>query len=105
MEKFFGRVNHNVLMARVNRKVKYERILALIYPFFRGEVVSPGTEGTPQGGPLSPLLSILLLDDLDKELEQGAMRSAGAPTTAKWRGEGGTYENHRNKELLSPSHL
>ena len=75
LEKFFDRVNHDVRMARVARKVKDERVLKLIRRYLEagrmeGGVTSMRTEGTPQGGPLSPLLSNILLDDLDRELEQ-----------------------------------
>jgi len=74
LEKFFDRVNHDVLMARVARRVGDVRVLKLIRRFLkagmmRGGVVEPRTEGTPQGGPLSPLLSNILLTDLDRELE------------------------------------
>jgi RNA-directed DNA polymerase len=74
LEKFFDRVNHDVLMARVTRRVGDARVLKLIRRFLeagmlRGGVVEARTEGTPQGGPLSPLLSNILLDDLDRELE------------------------------------
>lgn len=72
---FFDRVNHDVLMARIERKVKEERILRLIRRYLQsgimqGGLTEPRSEGTPQGGPLSPLLSNILLDDLDKELER-----------------------------------
>ena len=75
LEKFFDRVNHDVLMARVARRVKDQRALRLIRRYLRagmmeGGVVSPRREGTPQGGPLSPLLSNILLDELDRELER-----------------------------------
>jgi len=74
LEKFFDRVNHDILMARVARKVKDKRILLLIRRYLQAGIMEDGltkagTEGTPQGGPLSPLLSNILLDDLDKELE------------------------------------
>jgi len=74
LEKFFDRVNHDVLMARVARRVKDKPMLLLIRRFlqagmFEGGLISPRKEGTPQGGPLSPLLSNILLDELDKELE------------------------------------
>jgi group II intron reverse transcriptase/maturase len=75
LEKFFDRVHHDVLMARVARKVEDDRGLKLIRRFLEaglmeGGVTSMRTEGTPQGGPLSPLLSNILLDDLDRELER-----------------------------------
>jgi RNA-directed DNA polymerase len=79
LAKFFDRVNHDVLMARVARRVKDKRVLLLTRRFLQagmmeGGLVSPRREGTPQGGPLSPLLSNVLLDELDKELERRGHR-------------------------------
>jgi group II intron reverse transcriptase/maturase len=75
LEKFFDRVNHDVLMARVGRKVKDPGVLKLIRRYLEaglmeGGIASARSEGTPQGSPLSPLLSNILLDDLDRELER-----------------------------------
>lgn len=75
LEKFFDRVNHDILMSRVSRKVKDWRVLKLIRRFLeaglmRGGMAEQRVEGTPQGGPLSPLLSNILLNDLDRELER-----------------------------------
>ena len=79
LEKFFDRVQHDVLMVRVSRRVKDKRVLALIGRFLRAGMMQNGVcvrreEGTPQGGPLSPLLANILLDDLDKELEKRGHR-------------------------------
>ena len=79
LEKFFDRVNHDILMSRIARRVQDKRILKLIRVFLQagimeGGVTSPRSEGTPQGGPISPLLSNILLDDLDKELERRGHR-------------------------------
>lgn len=79
LEKFFDRVNHDMLMARVARVVKDKRALRLIRRYLESGVKINGVvhdteEGTPQGGPLSPLLANILLDDLDKELERRGHR-------------------------------
>jgi RNA-directed DNA polymerase len=79
LEKFFDRVNHDVLMARVARRIGDTRLLRLIRRYLTAGVMIEGVaqareEGTPQGGPLSPLLSNILLDDLDKELERRGHR-------------------------------
>ena len=75
LEAFFDRVNHDILMARVARQVKDKRVLKLIRAYLEsgvceGGLVTASKEGTPQGGPLSPLLSNVLLTDLDLELEK-----------------------------------
>jgi len=75
LEKFFDRVNHDILMSRIARKIKDKRLLRLIRKYLQAGMMQDGlvsqrVEGTPQGGPLSPLLSNILLDDLDKELEK-----------------------------------
>ena len=79
LEKFFDRVNHDILMSRLARKIQDKRILRLIRSFLQAGMMSEGlvsqrTQGTPQGGPLSPLLSNILLDELDKELERRGHR-------------------------------
>lgn len=75
LEKFFDEVNHDILMSRVARKVKDKKVLLLIRRYLNSGIMFNGItsvqdKGTPQGGPLSPLLSNILLDDLDKELEK-----------------------------------
>ncbi|TDF78009.1 group II intron reverse transcriptase/maturase [Pseudomonas sp. H9] len=79
LEKFFDRVNHDRLMACIESRVEDKRVLRLIRRYLEagimsGGVVSPRQEGTPQGGPLSPLLSNILLDELDRELERRGHR-------------------------------
>lgn len=81
LEKFFDRVNHDRLVARIARRIGDKRMLKLIRAFLSAGVledglVSPVDEGTPQGGPLSPLLSNIVLDELDRELERRGLRFA-----------------------------
>jgi RNA-directed DNA polymerase len=75
LEKFFDRVNHDLLMGRLARRIDDTRLLRLIRRYLNAGMMADGVvverlEGTPQGGPLSPLLANLLLDEVDKELEQ-----------------------------------
>src|ERR1022692_482159 len=79
LEKFFDRVNHDKLMGQIAKRVKDKRLLKLIRAFLNAGVmenglVSPSVEGTPQGGPLSPLLSNLVLNEFDRELERRGHR-------------------------------
>ena len=81
LEKFFDRVNHDKLMAKIAERVSDKRLLMLVRAFLRAGVmenglVSPVDEGTPQGGPLSPLLSNIMLDEFDRELERRELRFA-----------------------------
>src|SRR3990172_2373395 len=81
LEKFFDRVSHDKLMARIETRVSDRRMLKLIRAFMKAGVmesglVSPVDEGTPQGGPLSPLLSNIVLDEFDRELERRGLRFA-----------------------------
>ena len=81
LEKFFDRVNHDKLMARIGTRVGDRRMLKLIRSFLKagvmeGGLVNPVDEGTPQGGPLSPLLSNIVLDEFDRELERRGLRFA-----------------------------
>jgi RNA-directed DNA polymerase len=81
LEKFFDRVNHDLLMGRVAKRVSDKRVLKIIRAFLNAGVmedglVNPTEEGTPHGGPLSPLLSNLMLDDLDRELQRRGLRFA-----------------------------
>jgi len=81
LEKFFDRVSHDKLMARIESRISDPRMLKLIRSFLQagvmeGGLVSPVDEGTPQGGPLSPLLSNIVLDEFDRELERRGLRFA-----------------------------
>jgi RNA-directed DNA polymerase len=81
LEKFFDRVNHDQLMAKIAERISDKCLLKLIREFLRagvmeGGLVSPVDEGTPQGGPLSPLLSNIVLDEFDQELERRKLRFA-----------------------------
>ena len=79
LEKFFDRVNHDILMGRLAKRIEDKRLLKLVRRYLQAGVMVHGVvqerwEGTPQGGPLSPVLSNLLLDELDKELERRGHR-------------------------------
>ena len=78
LKKFFDRVNHDVLMSRVARRVKDKRLLKLIRCYLKAGIMEARLEsqreaGTPQGSPLSPLLSNIMLDEFDKELERASI--------------------------------
>ena len=75
LEKFFDKVNHDILMAKLEKKIQDKRLLSLIRKHLKSGILINGVsvtseEGTPQGGPLSPLLANIMLDELDKELER-----------------------------------
>ena len=75
LEKFFDRVNHDVLMGKLQNRIADRRVLRVIRRFLEAGIMADGVvieryEGTPQGGPLSPLLANVLLDEVDKELER-----------------------------------
>ena len=75
LEKFFNKVNHDILMGKLEKKIKDKRLLSLIRKYLKSGILINGVsvtsaEGTPQGGPLSPLLANIMLDELDKELEK-----------------------------------
>jgi group II intron reverse transcriptase/maturase len=99
LEQFFDRVNHDKLMGRMAKRVADKRVLKLTRAFLNAGVmesglVSPTDEGTPQGGPLSPLLSNLVLDELDRELEQRGHRFVRYADDcniydARWEGRSG----------------
>jgi RNA-directed DNA polymerase len=79
LSKFFDRVNHDRLMARLATRIQDKRVLKLIRAYLNsgtlvGEIIEQAKEGTPQGGPLSPLLANIVLDELDKELEKRGLR-------------------------------
>jgi RNA-directed DNA polymerase len=79
LEKFFDRVNHDILMSRLGKRIKDKRLLGIIRRYLQAGILQGGlmslrVEGTPQGGPLSPLLSNILLDEMDKELERRGHR-------------------------------
>ena len=86
LAKFFDNVDHDILMARVARRISDKRLLVLIGRYLRAGVlindnIQPSELGTPQGGPLSPLLANILLDDLDRELEGEGIVLCVMPTT------------------------
>ena len=79
LEKFFDRVNQDVLMSRLERRIDDGRVLRLIRRYLQAGILANGLvmdrhEGTPQGGPLSPLLANVLLDEVDRELERRGHR-------------------------------
>src|SRR5258707_53505 len=112
LEKFFDRVNHDKLMAQIAKRVEDKRLLKLIRTFLNAGVmenglVSPSVEGTPQGGPLSPLLSNLVLDSLDRELERRGHRYFCYPHDSKiyfcWE-RGGATGMKKVKRVFNHKH-
>lgn len=105
LEKFFDRVNHDILMDRLSKRISDKRVLRLIRSYLEAGIMDGGVvierhEGTPQGGPLSPLLANVLLDEVDRELEKRGHRfaryaddcnvyvrsqKAGEPESGYWR--------------------
>ena len=75
LEKFFDKVNHDILMSKLEKKIQDKRLLTLIRKYLKSGILANGVsitreEGTTQGGPLSPLLANIMLDELNKELEK-----------------------------------
>ena len=108
MEKFFDRVNHDVLMAHVARKVRDKGLLGLIGRYLRagvlvGDIIEATELGTPQGGPLSPLLANILLDDLDKELERRGHRFARYADDLLYPGQEPSHRVNASRPVLRGS--
>jgi RNA-directed DNA polymerase len=87
LEKFFDRVNHDVLMGRLEKRIGDRRLLRVIRRYLEAGIMADGVvverhEGTPQGGPLSPLLANVLLDEVDRSWSGAGTRSCATPTTA-----------------------
>ena len=87
LEKFFDRVNHDILIDRLQKRIADAGVIRLIRAYLNSGIMSDGVvqeryQGTPQGGPLSPLLANVLLDEVDKELERRGHCFAATPTTA-----------------------
>jgi len=86
LEKCFDRINHDILMGRIAKRIRDKRILRLIRHYLQAEIMVHGVvqeryQGTPQGGPLSPLLSNILLDELDRNWKYGVISSAATLMT------------------------